>query len=1220
VKLKSLVIQGFKSFKDRTVIQFDQGITGIVGPNGCGKSNIVDALFWVMGEQSAKHLRGHTMRDVIFSGSSKYGPSSYAEAILILTNDEQKHIHIGDKVLSPLEIQVSRRLYRNGESDYRINDIPARLKDVQEIFMDTGAGAKSYSIIAQGEISKIIQAKPFERRSMIEDVAGITKFKLKKKESQKKMELTQQNLQRLHDLKGEVQKHLKELEVQSEKAQKAKGFKEKLKKMDIQLGVVKEKSYLKQIKECVRDLHEKKEECEKLKHEKNLLDNQVQIEKIEKTDVLQRVDSEQKEFYQCSTVLSSLEERKKYLISNLKEKSQQHDNVIKHILLLEKEISAQEKKEQELKNKWDSFQCLNEEHHLSSDDEDDYAEKILDEIQDKKKKLSLSKQEVFNLYQLKNNLDKDLFKNDRDLLELAKKIEELTSTLFIKEKEDIHLKEQQEKVDQLNKEIEQNNLHIQHQKDQLELKKNQIKIEEEERQALQEQKKSDLSYLQAKIEAATSMEKHRSEEKKRWNSQLYEKNECEHIFDMIECDSQYYGAVEMAFNKIKQGVFLIGDEVSDELILDNRNEENKQERQCFYVTSSSFDENIIPLEESSLIWFESIVKLKESYRTEKGLDEKLRSICKRHVICNEFSLSTITTLVKKEGHHIDVIVDQKGEKALLRVGEGWFFIRGPEHSLEEMGELSGHQFLQQCEQEKNTLIEDLRLIDLKRSEYRQTLKELETQLHQNQKDSFSLMQQQIKNQTETQVVLKQKERLPQQTKDLRDQLSLISQERLFLMENEEKCKKSLSDISVQIRDKKNDQYSLEQDTEMLEQQFQEKREEKIQKEADRKNFVIQKKQIGEQYETLKSWMLKEKKRFESMQVEKVELNEKILLLKNEQEKIETDITFKIDEIKVKESSLAQQKNYLATLATKIDKQESQLHKLQQKIIHLEKEMMTKQMRWENLRDEEYTWVRNYAETYFIALRELIKNADQWTDDGEILKPFIFEEDHRREFIQLPEHLPQEQELVTKIKQLKHSLDELGEINWASLEAYQHQKERFDFLKEQEEQLNTSMQDLESAIKKIDEKSQLRFQEAFHDVNQYFERVFPLLFGGGQARLELLKSESEADSGIDILACPPGKKMQNINLMSGGEKAMTAVSLIFSIFLVRPSPFCLLDEVDAPLDDANVTRFNTLLREMSERSQFILITHNKKTMELNNTLYGVTMQEPGVSKALSIQLQ
>jgi len=256
VQLKRLIIQGFKSFKDRTTINFDDGITGIVGPNGCGKSNIVDALFWVMGEQSAKHLRGNSMKDLIFAGSSKYSPGAFAEATLVLENTDLKHIHIGSKVANPSEIQLTRKLYRNGDTEYRINGEPARLKDIHEVFMDTGAGAKSYSIIAQGEINRLVQAKPVERRTMIEEVAGVTKFKVRKKESLKKIDQTQTNLNRLNDLTIEIEKNLKSLQKQAEKAEKARSLRDKVKRNEVSYNAHKVFDALKELRDGSVEVNE----------------------------------------------------------------------------------------------------------------------------------------------------------------------------------------------------------------------------------------------------------------------------------------------------------------------------------------------------------------------------------------------------------------------------------------------------------------------------------------------------------------------------------------------------------------------------------------------------------------------------------------------------------------------------------------------------------------------------------------------------------------------------------------------------------------------------------------------------------------------------------------------------------------------------------------------------------------------------------------------------
>jgi chromosome segregation protein len=321
MKLSKLHLQGFKSFRDKTTIYFDDGITGIVGPNGCGKSNIVDALFWVMGEQSAKHLRGKSMKDLIFAGSDKYSPASFAEVTLVLENVNGKHIHIANQVVKPNEIQIARKLYRNGETEYRINGLPARLKDIQEVFMDTGAGAKSYSIIAQGEINRLVQAKPVERRTMIEEVAGITKFKKRKHESMRKIDQTQTNLGRLNDLQSEIYKNLKALERQAEKAERAKNLKEKIRKFDLVVESHKEFNYLKDFSEGQDFLAKNKTLLSELIGDKEKLELTLADERIKRTELTEQVDASQKEYNEKSRELAGLEQKLNYLQKNKEEKT-----------------------------------------------------------------------------------------------------------------------------------------------------------------------------------------------------------------------------------------------------------------------------------------------------------------------------------------------------------------------------------------------------------------------------------------------------------------------------------------------------------------------------------------------------------------------------------------------------------------------------------------------------------------------------------------------------------------------------------------------------------------------------------------------------------------------------------------------------------------------------------------------------------------------------------
>ena len=428
LRLKRLVVQGFKSFKDRTTINFDEGITGIVGPNGCGKSNIVDALFWIMGEQSAKHLRGNSMKDVIFAGSSKYLPSNWAEATLVLSNDEGKHIHIGNKVSNPTEIQLTRKLYKNGETEYRINNSPCRLKDIQEVFMDTGAGSKSYSIIAQGEIERLVQAKPLDRRTIIEEVAGITKFKVRKKESLRKIEHTQINLHRLSDLKDEIEKNLKVLESQAEKASRARTLKEKIKKGDLVVSSHKVFDNLKAFRDLKNKLSEFIITIENAKTEKSKLEIGLEQEQIEKEEKTEQLNKFQFEYNEISKKLATAEERLSSSANKLSEREVLVEGRENECGELENDLrERREKLEKLLAQKKDI-----EESESESFDYDEFEEQIAidrDNIESKSDNLVKLKNyldtEKDDLHELKNTL----FQNKSELEKYGALLQDLSSEI-----------------------------------------------------------------------------------------------------------------------------------------------------------------------------------------------------------------------------------------------------------------------------------------------------------------------------------------------------------------------------------------------------------------------------------------------------------------------------------------------------------------------------------------------------------------------------------------------------------------------------------------------------------------------------------------------------------------------------------------------------------------------------------------------------------------------
>ncbi|MGK0366911.1 MAG: chromosome segregation protein, partial [Thermoproteota archaeon] len=428
MKLVRMHIQGFKSFKDRTTIHFDKGITGIVGPNGCGKSNIVDALFWVMGEQSAKHLRGKSMKDLIFSGSSKYNPGSWAEVTLVLENDTGKHIHIMNQVSKPAEIALTRKLYRNGDTEYRINNIPARLKDIQEVFMDTGAGAKSYSIIAQGEINRLVQAKPEERRVMIEEVAGITKFKLRKRDSLKKIEHTQANLSRLEDLQTEIYKNLKSLERQAEKAEKARTLKDRIKRHELIKESHKEHDFLKDFKEGKSLLVEKETILEESTLKREALELTLEDERNKKVDIMEKVNTAQEEFNELSKLLAAAEERLNYLKKSGGEKEKYIEEKVHENTEIQNDLGSRTTRHEEISNQVEVLESSNPEDADFSEMEE-RVELLKENLRDKEDALNLLKSELEEAKDRFSDIDQREFKNTSKLEEFASSLQDINAEI-----------------------------------------------------------------------------------------------------------------------------------------------------------------------------------------------------------------------------------------------------------------------------------------------------------------------------------------------------------------------------------------------------------------------------------------------------------------------------------------------------------------------------------------------------------------------------------------------------------------------------------------------------------------------------------------------------------------------------------------------------------------------------------------------------------------------
>lgn len=1224
MRLNRLIIQGFKSFKDKTVIIFDEGITGIVGPNGCGKSNIVDALFWVMGEQSAKHLRGTSMKDLIFAGSSKYTPASFAEVTLVLDNVNGKHININGTVAKPAEIHLTRKLYRNGETEYRINNEPARLKDIHEVFMDTGAGAKSYSIIAQGEINKLVQAKPEERRVMIEEVAGITKFKLRKKESLKKIEQTQSNLIRLEDLQNEIYKNLKNLERQAEKAEKARTLRERIKKYELIVESHREHDYLQDFVNADSMLESRATELENLTLRKSQIDLLLEDEKIQKIDMMEKIDVAQDDYNEHSRELAASEERVKHLKKSLVDKEKQIERANRENEELNVDIEKRSERLEALTAQLTDLESNNYE-QMDFSNLEEKVELLKGQMIDLEEELTEKRRTLNESKEKFQALDQSAFKNSSKLEEYSRLLQDLTSEIETLEKSTSNftddLMKDRATVKSSGAKVEELKAQLPALKEEVEalnsdLKASDVKFRELSREVIQlESKRNSL------IEINNSAEGRRAGAVK-----LVQKvgdGTLEVLGKLIECDPEYAVAVEQ----------LIGESLDVVLATSGK--------EAFNNLMTDFDATVdIMWPQESTISAESIGRLEtQGCANMKALVDIVRINNEEYsqklskILNGFFVVENLTTeLASKINPEIQFkgLVSKDGKVLIKKVGNSVVYGVRHDSASEAQGIVQRNNLIQEMGTELETKQAALTTLEAKIAELEATLATKRTALEEKTKEFNDINT----VYAATKAALESKEANQSSNSSrlqiLQNRKSETSKLRLDLLEADETLINEKEELETIVKELASEVADIEDRFSELKVSFENERDEMMELKVKAQSYQQQLTSLKSQIEDVNAQIDRYREKQEANMELLTNFQTEIENAQTEAETVEASNRDMAEVLSDKETYLNLLKDQIAQILLSMQEKESELKEITTRMNKIEKENVELELKTSQIIQEEELLVKDIFERYKIDLRSTLMTTLEITSDKieglkDVSAMFTMEtEDGPKEIealaYEFEKRFPgQIKEAKEKFKDYRTEFNRLGEINWAAIEEYDRQKLRYDFLKSQEEELKKSLTDLQTAIAHIDEKSKERFKEAFTEVNERFSKVFPIIFGGGEAKLEVTGDLDSIDCGVDIIAKPPGKKMQSITLMSGGEKAMTAVSLIFSIFLVKPSPFCLLDEVDAPLDDANVGRFNELLREMSSESQFILITHNKKTMELNDTLYGVTMQEPGVSKAVSVQL-
>ena len=1190
MRIKKLELIGFKSFKDKTVIQFDAGITGIVGPNGCGKSNIVDALMWVMGDQSAKDLRASQMTDVIFGGSEGYAPLGLCEVSLTLENDGGP---FPAKYLKHSEIMVTRRLHRNGEGEYFVNKEAARLKDVQEIFMDTGAGSKGFSIIAQGMIGKIITAKPEDRRMLIEEAAGITKFKARKKESQRKLISTDQNLVRLQDIIGELKRQIDSLQRQAQRAERYRNIKNQIEDLELWSSSLQFVG-LKHIADEAQKIFDESQATE-MGSEANLAQMQSQLETLKLTILEQEkaVENKQTEFY------------------NFQQSVQK------------KEMEIQELRfglEQAKRNEQMTGNILNEQkarHELLSRDLNQLTEQSI-ELKEESESLtteSAEQSEAFASSQARySNIDSELTVKRREQIALGQSESSLDARVqsFTTQKEELESKLADE-------EINLSELREKHHDFETRRKKVSNSLDGERQmqldlsndaEAFEANKKALTEALQTKQVEVQEFKDHLNETASRlyglenlaanfegfeegvkqvmlWSkaktAQMHADGSVAEFFkpvsEVIEVPAEFEIAMEAALGSKLQMLLSQKSEQAVEAV-DYLKEQNTG-RSSFYSNDGTYTR---PLQGSPATEAGVHGLLKDIVRSNEKYSTKVAEILDGVAVVD--SIRTALKLRPNYGGWTFVTPDGDTLSA-----DG--VLTGGSKDSAESGVLKRRREIKELSDKKNEWAGKLALATA-------SLKKIEAQLANVLTDFEGAQKRRLEQEIKVAELRKDLERSENELTQAASAVERQEREVRRITESLETMNQKIDELNERLEETRTNKVELEISVDALTAEYNSMKDNFEATQAHVMDLQIRAATKTQEFQGVTRQLEMVTKQVNDLDLQLSRMNEEAegysFQMSEGQyslEQAKIDFEKMLADVETKRLEMSNFKNQFEIETAHIRELENQVNSSTRERNERLAKMNDAQLKLEQAKMKEQYLIDQVREKYMLILEEV---APKYMDRPDY--PASAEAD---------------------LKDLREKLAKIGEVNLSAINEYSETQERYAFLTQQHADLTEAKEQLRKVIDRINKICSKRFKETFDLVNERFQKVFPVLFGGGEAKLELVEDTEKSEMGIEIIAKPPGKKMQNVTLMSGGEKALTAVALVFSIFLVKPSPYCLLDEVDAPLDDANVFRFNDLVKEMAKRSQIIVVTHNKHTMEVAEKLYGVTMQERGVSTMVSVSL-
>ncbi len=1178
--LKRLELQGFKSFADKTVLEFKPGITAVIGPNGSGKSNISDSIRWVLGEQSMKSLRGAKSEDIIFAGTQNRKSLGFAEASIVIDNTD------GELPVEYSEVIVTRKIYRSGETGYFINKVPCRLKDILELFMDTGIGKDGYSIIGQGKIDEILSNKSEDRRHIFEEAAGIVKYRARKSESEKKLEQTKLNLLRINDILSEIEAGLDPLRIQSEKAKRFLELHESLKDIEVGLFIYNIETYKEKLAQVVEDLkildNQKDDEESKLsemqdKKSKLKLKIDSLTEEIEKcqnlgfesTNKIEKINSDigisnekilhNKENIERLTLeISEAKEKIKELQEEQNTKNQKKDSLFSNKEKFEKEL---EEKEAELKKLTSSLSSQ----ELEIENKKQTIEKNTDLKYEKNIEIGSLEANLENLEKRQKTIKSELQETISELDGTRTKKQEMSKEFYKIESEKNSLSEQIENNNNKKQEIEDK---INEYNKDIEKISYELRMKDSRQKFLIETEKEKEGYSKAVKSLLIDCDK---------NDNLG-KGVHGIIANLISVDKEYETAIEMTLGGMLQNIVTDNEEVAKKLVEHLR--ANNLGRASFLPITSIKGNKVEKIKGK----FSGLIGVAaDLVKYDKKYEQIVYNLLGKTIIVDNMDTGIA---LAKENKYSFRIVTVKGD--IINASGA---ITGGSVASKTINILGRSREIESLSKELEKLNQQLDLIKKNKEEYENSIsnfieesKSLESQIQQVNIVYATEKQKMISVEESISRLEQTLEKLRNEDKKIENQKANIKSEKALLLENVNDIEKEISELSNVIRS------FVEENSEN-------------QKYIDDLNFDITNlkisvssfdesgssideilERINKDIETFSNSIDVKSEKIKELDNENIELKNKIELLNKQIEEIKNSVSTSADKIEKLKNDRADQNKESDIIEKSITDQFNLLEDLKGNIVKID-------VKKTKLEQDIDLVVNNLWEEY-----ELTPNNA--TDYKKVENVQVTQKD---------------------VNSIKAEIKDLGSINIDSIEEYKNTKERYDFMCEQRLDLEDTIAKLRKMISEITDTMKKQFIEKFKLINKNFNEVFVELFGGGKAELILEDENNVLECGIDIKAQPTGKKLQNMMLLSGGEKAFTAIALLFAILKINPAPFCILDEIEAALDDVNVFRYAEYLKKFCENTQFLVITHRKGTMEAADTVYGVTMEENGISKLLSMKL-